>query len=97
MHTIFSPEAEQRLSEWIGPATWHTGHPADDARFFRFARALWECNQRTIDEDEVREKILAQAMVHGDWQEQAARDHIQQARYANLIQNIMDYHVANGD
>ena len=97
MSLVLSPEAERRLEEWLGMSTWYTGDRADEGWFYRFVRALRECNRELIPESELRDRILAQAMVHGDWDESAAREWTDDRRYANRAQEITDYHLANDD
>ena len=92
-----SPEADQRLSEWAGCSTWHTGHHDDEGRFFQFVRALCECNPDGIAEPELRERILDRVMVRGDWDEHAANEYITQQRYAERARETIAYHRANGD
>ena len=90
-----SDEAVERLQRWVGPETWHTGHPADEARFFRFVHELWNCNHALIDEVALK-GIIAQAVQenHSEWNGEQLTGYIEKERYAAKAQNIMVYHEA---
>jgi hypothetical protein len=91
-----SAEAEERLVEWLRRSNWHTSDKNDEYRFYRFIRALWQCNHSLIEESTLRERIVTKVLeLHSDWNKDAAKKWISDQRYANRSQEIMDYHLAN--
>ena len=59
---VWSEQTEEALRHWLGPETWYTGHPCDDARFSVFVASVWNDEHRIWDEAVVREKIRNMAI-----------------------------------
>ncbi len=58
----WSDQTEEALQQWLGPETWHTGHPLDDARFSVFVASVWNDNHSIWDPSETREIITKKAI-----------------------------------
>lgn len=53
-----SDSTSKTLDGWVGPETWHTTHPLDTARFYRFVDVYAKQHGHTFDEAELREEIV---------------------------------------
>ena len=98
MHGV--PQEDAR-SSYDPPATSRrtntlTSHPSDDARFFKFVRAIWNTTNTLIDEPSLREQIAKRATeFHSTFN--SGRMSREIGARVNQIQEFMDYHLANGD
>jgi len=39
------------LKRWLGPDTWHTGHPCDEERFYAWVRALHAASHSRVESE----------------------------------------------
>jgi hypothetical protein len=82
-----SPLVKRHFDKWIKCGTWHTGHPADQERFYRFVWAVVSFSRAPITEQMVREEILAR------WVGKFDADYLEQRslHYACLYQELFDF------
>jgi len=53
-----SPLIQKSFDAWINCNTWHTGHPADEARFYTFVWNIFRYSRKRPSENNLRELIL---------------------------------------
>ncbi|MEQ8791758.1 MAG: hypothetical protein RIC55_36180 [Pirellulaceae bacterium] len=58
----WSPQTTTALRNWIGKPTWHTSHPLDEQRFYRFIAAVWRDEHGIWNEALARETMVREAM-----------------------------------
>lgn len=59
-----SPNVEKAFDKWIRHDTWFTGHPNDEARFYRFIWVYYALSRRSPNARAIREKILERWGAH---------------------------------
>ena len=52
----FSAEVDEHFIHWIGIDTWHTMHPCDMERFYRFVHSL-RYSKKDYCDDDIKENI----------------------------------------
>lgn len=52
-----SPICAKVYLKWIGNSTWHTGHPLDKRRFYRFVTAFLQYSRRKLVVEELKRDI----------------------------------------
>ncbi len=53
-----SDATSKALDGWLAPGTWHTTHPLDTRRLYRFVDVYAKEHGHTLDETELREEIV---------------------------------------
>ena len=59
-----SPNVAKAFDRWIRHDTWFTGHPNDEARFYRFIWVYYALSRRSPNARALREKILERWGAH---------------------------------
>lgn len=54
------------LDGWLAPGTWHTTHPLDTRRFYRFVDVYAKEHGHALDEAELREEIVRRLRKKGN-------------------------------
>ncbi len=58
----WSDSTLEAMRRWLGPDTWHKGHPIDDGRFCVFVACVWNDEHGIWDEPLARERIRNEAV-----------------------------------
>jgi len=84
---MMSESAQRAFDGWIKTETWHSGHPLDDQRFFRFVWAVVPQGKNRPSEEEIQ-----QAITH-TWQGRFAADYLAEKvrYYASLYVTLCDF------
>lgn len=54
----FSPNVRKAFQSWIKVSSWHTGHTADDKRFYGFVWSVLTYSRKRPSEGELRQEIM---------------------------------------
>ena len=83
-------ETQEALRAWLGPATAHTEHHLDNARFYKFITQVWRVCQGLWDEALARDRIAAAAReLHPDWPEDLVTEIVETRRQQGTL--ILDF------
>lgn len=53
------------LDDWLGPESWDSGEPEDEARFYRFVSAYEKDHGPSVDVNELRKEIARRVFKNG--------------------------------
>jgi hypothetical protein len=91
----FSDSVDKHLINWVNKDTWHTGHPYDDERFYKFVEALMKSGYM-LDEPELRVRITrAIRSFHPQHNDDDVKRRVEIAR--GRIVTVYDYLRACGE
>lgn len=79
---------DRNFNAWIDVPTWHTNHPADDERFYRFVWAVVSYSRsRRPSEADIRE------LIQRRWVGQLEHQYLEAKaqRYANLYESLYEF------
>jgi hypothetical protein len=59
VRTHLSPKVEKAIFVWVSCNTRHTGHPADDERFYWFVWTVAQFSIRPPSEKKIRDLVIS--------------------------------------
>src|ERR1700752_2057388 len=83
-----SRDVRKAFDAWVGVPTWHTGHPLDEKRFYRFVWEVYRLSRgRRPTESHLRGEIVAA------WGDQLEDAYLRQKakHYANLYEHLYTF------
>ncbi|WP_291587379.1 MULTISPECIES: hypothetical protein [Comamonas] len=88
-----SPKVKEAFEHWIKMPSWHTGHAADEGRFFAFVWTVCRVSRKPPTEREVREEIMRA------WSERLGAEFVgEKALYfSGLYQTLYDFAKARNE
>lgn len=89
-----SADAEAKLRNWYGPSTWHTSHVTDMDRWYHFVSQYHTEHGDTVDEQWLRDHIVAQIVELGGTMNEELIEIIR--KRISLMYNILDFLKATG-
>jgi hypothetical protein len=85
---MFTGFTRRTYLHWLGHDTWHTGHPLDMRRFYRFVHCYVVYARKPLDGNFVY-KDLIERKFHGSEEDAAARQIAR--KFASLFDQLVEY------
>ena len=82
-----SPKVEEAFEGWISLPSWHTSHPQDEARFFKFVWMVCRVSRKRPSAAEVREGIMQR------WTEKLEAEYLAERAlyFSQLCETLYDF------
>lgn len=91
----FSPEVQAAFKGWVDVDTWHTTHPLDEKRFFRF---VWTAAEALDRDEDISESAIEQAILER-WRGKLDNEFLEERarEWASLYRTLLDFWQARAD